>query len=135
MKLSERYDVPMATVPGMERLRRTCNLRDPGSDGNHDDRTFWDRWREGEGCGGGSGAGVSGEESEGGEGEGEREAGRGGTGGKKRRKTLSDDGSRERTSCDLKPLNPPSPHATPPQQPVPSPSPSSRHKTKPRMGF
>ena len=39
--------IPMATVKGVERLRACCDIRDPGVDGNHDDRVFWEGWREG----------------------------------------------------------------------------------------
>lgn len=40
-------DITMATVRGVERLRASCDLRDPGVDGNHDDCVFWEGWREG----------------------------------------------------------------------------------------
>ena len=42
----------MATGRGLERLRASCDLRDPGADGNHDDRVFWEGWRSGEEVGG-----------------------------------------------------------------------------------
>lgn len=46
---AEEGEVTMATVQGLERLRASCNLTDPGVDGNHDDQIFWEGWREGEG--------------------------------------------------------------------------------------
>ena len=41
--------ITMATVKGLERLRACCDVRDPGVDGNHDDRVFWEGWKEGGG--------------------------------------------------------------------------------------
>lgn len=46
---ADEGEVTVATIQGLERLRASCDLRDPGVNGNHDDQIFWEGWKEGEG--------------------------------------------------------------------------------------